>query len=157
MSLPLTQQQRAKRKRLAAVAAGASVTARKPEVAVTKVHDITVDVTGTVSLQDIRVRVQEVVETLHGVARVTLHGELAPDVDLRPRDLAVPAKTLDSLTGEVGDLYVAYNFEVIKDEATVRGEFVRQVTSSDLPEDEKRRVLVTGLRALDGREDLEVT
>jgi len=54
-------------------------------------------------------------------------------------------------------LYVAYNFEAIKDEATVRGEFVRQVTSSDLPEDEKQRVLVTGLRALDGREDLEVT
>ncbi len=65
--------------------------------------------------------------------------------------------TLESLTVEVGDLYVAYNFEAITDEAPVRGEFVRQVTSSDLAEDEKRRVLVTGLRALDGREDLEVT
>ncbi len=27
----------------------------------------------------------------------------------------------------------------------------------NLPDDEKRRVLVTGLRALDGREDLEIS
>ena len=115
------------------------------------------DVTGAGSEQDIKARIQEAVSTLQGVARVTLHGELAPEVDLRPRDLTALTATLESLTVVVGDLYVAYDFEAIINESTVRGEFVRQVTSSDLPDDEKRRVLVTGLRALDGREDLEVS
>jgi len=142
---------------VATVQEDGSVHRERVRVAVTEVHDITVDVTGTESQQDIRARVQEAVEILQGVARVTLHGELAPEVELRPRDLSSLATILESLTVEVGDLYVAYNLEAIKDEATVRGEFVRQVTSSDLPEDEKQRVLVTGLRALDGRKDLEVT
>ena len=44
------------------------------------------------------------------------------------------------------------------DEQTIRGQFVRDVLSSDeLDQDKRRRVLVTGLRALDGRgDDLEV-
>jgi uncharacterized protein YjlB len=126
-------------------------------VAVTEIHDITVDVTGCGSQQDVRSRVQEVVEALRGVARVTLHGELSPAIDLRPHDiLSLPTK-LESWTVEIGNLYVGYDFEAIKNEATVRGEFVRQVTGAEMPEDEKRKVLVTGLRALDGRDDLEVT
>jgi len=39
----------------------------------------------------------------------------------------------------------------------VRGLFVRMVQeTSDMNDEERRRVLLTGLRALDGREDLEV-
>ena len=57
---------------------------------------------------------------------------------------------------EVGDLQAAYDLDMISQEETVRGEFVREVIGQDLPEDDKRRILATGLRALDGREDLEV-
>ena len=45
--------------------------------------------------------------------------------------------------------------ESIRQEPTVRGQFVRDVLDSDLADDEKRRVVVTGLRALDGRTDLD--
>lgn len=142
---------------VATVRENGSVHRERVRVAVTEVHDITVDVTGCRNQQDIRDRVRDSVGTLRGVARVTLHGDLTPEVDLRPRDMAALSTNLDSLTLAVGDTHVAYNFEATQDEATVRGEFVRQVNLSDLPEDEKRRVLVTGLRALDGRQDLEVT
>ena len=50
----------------------------------------------------------------------------------------------------------AYNFEAIRAEPTVRGQFVSDVLDAGLPPDEERRVLTTGLRALDGRNDLEV-
>ncbi|MDO8751541.1 MAG: metallophosphoesterase [Dehalococcoidia bacterium] len=142
---------------VATVAGDGSIQRERVRVAVTEVHDITVDVTGCGSQQDVRSRVHEAIGPLRGVARVTLSGELVPEIDLRSRDMLSLATSLESLTVEIGDLYVAYDLETIKDEATVRGEFVRQVTAADLPEDEKRRVLVTGLRALDGREDLEVT
>jgi hypothetical protein len=51
---------------------------------------------------------------------------------------------------------VAYDFDAISQEATVRGEFVREVMGLDMSADETRRILITGLRALDGRDDLEV-
>ena len=56
----------------------------------------------------------------------------------------------------MGNLHVAYDVESIAEEETVKGEFVRSVLSQDLSGDEQRRILVTGLRALDGRDDLEV-
>jgi hypothetical protein len=52
---------------------------------------------------------------------------------------------------------VAYDLEVIKQEQTVRGQFVRDVLdSTDLSKEERHRVIVVGLRALEGRSDLEV-
>ena len=51
----------------------------------------------------------------------------------------------------------AYAIEQIAQEQTVRGQFVRDVLAAGgLPEDQRRRVLITGLRAFDGRPDLEV-
>ncbi len=82
---------------------------------------------------------------------------LVPAIDLRPSDLLSLPTNLESWTVGIGNLHIGYNLEAIRNETTVRGEFVRQVTGADMPEDEKRKVLVTGLRALDGRDDLEVT
>ena len=53
-------------------------------------------------------------------------------------------------------MHVAYDLEVIAQERTVRGQFVRDVLDFGFSAGEQRRVLVTGLRALDGRDDLEV-
>ena len=92
-----------------------------------------------------------------GFARLTLSGELSADIDLRPRDLSGVDTALDGVHVAVGDVNVAYDVESIRAEQTVRGEFVREVLQQDIPEDDKRRILVTGLRALDGRDDLEVS
>jgi hypothetical protein len=51
---------------------------------------------------------------------------------------------------------IAYDLARIEQELTVRGQFVRDVQASQLPPQERQRVIVTGLRALDGRADLEV-
>ena len=41
-------------------------------------------------------------------------------------------------------------------DATLRGEFVRTVLSSDYSEEEKRRIMAYGLRVLEGREAEEL-
>ena len=133
-----------------------SVSRQRMNVAVSEAHDLRVDVTGAESHQDIRSRVGEKVNGLRGYARITLNGDLAPKIDIRLADIATLESSLDSLVAKIGDIHVAHDVDSIAEEQTVRGEFVRSVLNQDLPEDEKRRILVTGLRALDGRSDLEV-
>jgi hypothetical protein len=69
-------------------------------------------------------------------------------------DLARVAPWLDAVVVRPGALSVAYDIEAITSEATVRGAFVRDVLDSDHPEELKQKVVVTGLRALEGRTDL---
>jgi len=78
---------------------------------------------------------------------------------LRLEDVAaLRPVNLDALVPRLGRVCVAYDYDRLAEEPTVRGQFVRDVlAAAELTEDERRRVLVTGLRALDGRGDeLEV-
>lgn len=139
---------------LATIEPDGAVRRERRRVAQSVVHDIVVDVTGCASQQDVRDRVVETLQGRCGVARVTLRGDLAPDADLRPLDLH--DAWLDALLVRAEAVRAAYDFDAIAREPTVRGRFVRDVQAADLPEDERRRILVTGLRALAGRDDLEV-
>ena len=133
-----------------------TLTRERVTVAVSDVHDLEVDVSGAESKQDIRNRVGERVNGLSGFARVMLNGELAANIDVRPTDFEPMQSSLDSMSVNVGKLYVGYDYDAIKGEQTVRGEFVRSVLDQDLEDNEKQRILVTGLRAFEGRDDLEV-
>ena len=142
---------------IASVQGDGTIQRKRVYVAVTQIHDLSIDVTGSTSQQDVRNRLEEALKGLSGFARVTLTGDLSADIDFRPPDLSTIDSGLDSALLEMSNLHIAYDLESIREEQTVRGEFVREVWEQDLPEEEKRRILVTGLRALDGRDDLEVT
>ena len=142
---------------LASVHGDGSVQRKRVSVAVTEIHDIDVDISGCTNQQEVRGRVEESIEDLAGVARVNLKGELDPNVDFRIRDIqSLSASHNLSSTFQIGNIHSGYDFEAIQNKPTVRGKFVTNVTAADMPEEEKRKVLITGLRALDGREDLEV-
>ena len=139
------------------VGADGSVAREWRRVSQTRVRDLTVDVTGCASADDVRRRLADTVGTEPAFVRATLHGEIDPDVDLRERDLAGAAPWLHGLLVKIGDVRPAYDFAAIARDGTVKGAFVRDVQQSpSLSDAEKRRVLVTGLRALEGRSDLEV-
>lgn len=135
----------------------ARITTARHSVAVSHVFDLSVDVTALGSKQEIRDSITAALDGRHGYARVTLTGELAPDVDLRTDDFDDVPHALDSPPiFRLGAVTVAYDLARIGQELTVRGQFVRDVQDSQLPPEERQRVIVTGLRALDGRDDLEV-
>lgn len=130
-------------------------------VAVTTAHDVEVDVTGCTSVDEVRARARALLDGCEGVARLTLSGELSPDVDLEPAaDLASDALGLggiEALQVRTVRLQPAYDLSTIAEEETVRGQFVRDVlAASELDEQERSRVITVGLRALAGRSDLEV-
>jgi DNA repair protein SbcD/Mre11 len=125
-------------------------------VAEAHAHDIEVDVTGCGTVTDVRTRVRAELQGLSGVARVTLVGELPADVDLRPDDCETVAEWLDAVVARTDRIRTAIDVAQLTTAPTVEGEFVRRVLGAGLGVDEERRVLLTGLRALAGRDDLEV-
>jgi DNA repair protein SbcD/Mre11 len=141
---------------VATIGPDGTIDRRTRAVAATLVHDLTVDVSGCASQQDVRDAIRAQLTGLSGSARVTLKGELGTEVDLPPGDLNTLGPHIDGLQVRLGTIHVAYDLEAIAQERTVRGQFVRDVLESDLSADDQRQVVATGLRALDGREDLEV-
>jgi len=125
-------------------------------VATSAVHDVDVDLTGCTSRSEVCDRVGAALAGRQGVARVNLCGEVAPDVDFVRADLDSATRALDAFVVRSARVRVAYDFDAIGAEPTVRGQFVRDVSSAGLDPERRRRVLVTGLRALEGRMDLEV-
>ncbi len=141
---------------IATVRPDGSIARERRRVASTAAHDLMVDITPCTGLQQIGDLVAATVNGLDGVARITLQGTLNPAVDLHLEDLYAFAPRLQAATFRLGRVYPPYDLVAISQELTVRGRFVQDVLAAGLPEDETRDILVTGLRALDGRSDLEV-
>ena len=132
------------------VAPDGSVERTRYDVAGGRVHEVTVDVTGTIRAAEVRERVEAAVADLTGVVRVTLNGALAPTVDLA--DLTGLGGHLDGLVLRQGRFVIGHDLDALARERTVRGQFVRDVRADpSLDEDTRTRVLLAGLRALDGR------
>lgn len=141
---------------LATVAADGTVTRERLPVAATDVWDEEIDLTGCSSATEIATLVSERLAGRAGCARVTVTGELPPEVELSLSELERCAPGLAAVVVRARSLTTAYDIESIREEGTVRAQFVEDVLAAGLPEEIGRKVVVTGLRALAGRNDLEV-
>ena len=119
-------------------------------------HDLELDITGCMSRTEIRGRLKETVANLCGLARVTVRGEVPADLDFNLRDLAEVQHSLEGLLIRMGRIRPRFAIENIAKEPSVRGQFVRNVLAAVMDDEKRQRVLMTGLRALEGRRDLEV-
>lgn len=142
---------------VACIGTDGSVTRDRRRVAITSAHEIDLDVSGFESQQDLLNSLRCEIRGKGGVARLNVSGDLDPDVDLSDALLGNELyEAFDAAIVRYGDLRPAYDFDAIAKEPTVRGQFVKDVRSAGLALDEERRILATGLRALDGRADLKV-
>ena len=122
------------------------------------VSDLDVDLTGCVDRDEVLSRVEAALSGRTGFVRLSLSGELSPDIELVDAEVQqVGGVGLDHLVVRRSKLRVAYDLDALRDEATVRGQFIRDVVSDTALDDATRdRIITTGLRALDGRRDLDV-
>lgn len=135
-----------------------SVHRERVVVAADGMHDVAVDLSGITNSSEIGDRVADAVRDLQGVARVTLTGEVDPDVPVTLDGLDQVGGTSLAVVARLGRIDLAYDIDDISTQQTVRGQFVRDVQASDLDAETQRKVLATGLRALDGRTgELEVS
>jgi exonuclease SbcD len=141
---------------IATIADDGSISREVRAVTQTEVQDVQVDITGCASAAEVRTRVASALAGLHGMCRVILEGAVEPTLDLNLADLSSLQSALDAVVYTKGRLRSSQDLDVIGQEQTVRGQFVRDVLDSEMDHDEQRRVIETGLRALSGRKDLEV-
>lgn len=144
---------------LVTVADDGTVTRERHVVTTSIVADLDVDLTGVTFNDEVRERVRDALADQRGVIRLNLRGEIDPKVDLRASDiLDLRPAGVDALIPRFR-LRVGYDLAAIKEEPTIRGQFVRSVIDApDLTEDDRHRILITGLRALDGRgTELEIS
>ena len=140
---------------LATLSVDGVVDPERRSVAVSEVHDLTVDLRGSAHAEEVLDAVSEALVGVAGFVRVTLEGEVAASLELNLGELRQLGEHLDGLLVRVGDLSDGYDLATIEREASVRGQFARSASGIADP-DLRRRVLLTGLRALEGRFDLEV-
>ena len=142
---------------IATIDATGRVQRERRRVASGQVQDVDLDITNCATREQVRERVDKATDGLSGVVRLTVSGEIDEDVVLHEDELRDFLLTrFEAAQIRRGELRAGYDLDAIRQEPTVRGRFVNDVMEAGLPEDEQRRVLITGLRALDGREDLEV-
>lgn len=141
---------------VATISPDGRIARERHRVAVTEMHDLELDVTGMTTQQQLLEWLEAEISYLSGFARLTVTGELVSTIDIHKSDLRDRLRNFEAAQIVFGDLRPSYNLELIRQESTVRGQFVSDVLDSDLADDEKRRVVVTGLRALEGRTKLEV-
>lgn len=141
---------------IATIHADGSVSRERRRVAVSEVHDLEVNVDGAAHSDEIVTIVRERLASAVGCVRVTLSGEVAPSVQLDLRELQLLGPHLDGLVVRAANLAIGYDLDAIGEEATVRGQFVRSAAAEIADPVLRRRVVLTGLRALEGRSDLAV-
>ena len=141
---------------IATIGADGAVRRERRAVGVTRTHDLELDITGCASRQEAFDRLAEKVDGRSGYLRLRVSGEMNASMELGQSDLEGELTGFAAVQIDTGGIRPAYDFDALVEEQTVRGQFVRDVRDAGLPDDERRRVLVTGLRALEGREDLEV-
>lgn len=142
---------------LVTVADDGAVTREWQVVARSQVTAIEVDLTGVTHNAEALERAGNALTGKAGLVRLDLHGEVAPTVDLQESDFqGLRPSTVEVLIPRLR-LRFGYDLTTIKEELTVRGQFVRSVIDAPgLSEEDRDRIIVTGLRALDGRRDLGV-
>lgn len=141
---------------IATIQPDGSVHRVRHSVAVSAVHDLRVPLDGCAHSDDVRAAVDAAISGLGGCVRITVTGELPSGVEIDLRDLHRLGGHLDGLLVRAEGLSVAYDLEALAEEVTVRGQFVRDALREIADLDQRRRVVTTGLRALEGRADLEV-
>jgi DNA repair exonuclease SbcCD nuclease subunit len=116
-------------------------------------HDVTVDVTGAVTLPEIENRVSVAVGGIADtdMVRLTLTGEVEDHYLKQPEQIGSMLSGMFYFAKVKDAIRLLLRPERFRNDVSLRGGFVRRVLSDrDLSEEDKERVLTFGLRALEG-------
>lgn len=119
-------------------------------------HEITVDISSSSTTHDVDHLIKESLSSIPtlDLIKINLVGNISEDAHI-DYDLILSAlNELYYFVKLVNKTRLNINIDSYKNDVSIKGEFVRQVLSSNLPESEKEQIIITGLKALGGESDL---
>ena len=119
-------------------------------------EEIEVDISDTMTTTEVETKIDEKVRNISRdnlikiilVGKVDINSERDIDYLLKKyNDEFYFLKIYDRTTLEIN--YLDY-----ENDASLKGEFIRMILNEDLPEEEKKEIIITGIRALSGERDI---
>ena len=122
------------------------------DVSQTKVTQVEIILNGEASSTEIVDRMKRELRDLSGYVRVVISGEISESARFNVKDLEQEKfRNLEGVVFKVGNIRPILDYEALAQEQSVRGAFVRDVIAApSLTEEDKSKILATGLRALAG-------
>ncbi len=119
-------------------------------------HTVTVDITGVTTTQDAAVRMDAVIRegkyASSSLVKFVLKGEVDVECEVETDFLEEQFADYFYFCKVYDDTKIKVNYQDYEKDASLKGEFVRLVSASDLTEEEKAIVIRTGILALQGEE-----
>ncbi len=119
-------------------------------------EEIEVDISGTMTTTEVEAKIDNKIQNIEkeNLIKIILTGKVdinsERDIDYllkRYNNKFYFLKIYDKTTLEIN--YLDYQNDV-----SLKGEFIRTILKEDIPEEEKKEIIVTGIKALSGEEDL---
>lgn len=118
-----------------------------------QLHDVSVDITGVADESSL---VENIIRTLHisseDLYRVTLTGDVSEELNIDINYLTRKFSNECYYIKFVNNTKLAIEYESYVNDISLKGEFLRTVMAQDLPQNLRDKIIVTGLKALAGRE-----
>ncbi len=123
-------------------------------VARRKVHDIPVPLSGSLSYNDVMAAIESAVAYIDrkDIVQVVLTGEITEDTEIEIESYMAALKDRFYCFRIKNHTETKIDYEKYQNDVSLKGEFIRLVQErTDLSEDDKGRIIMTGIKALAGR------
>lgn len=117
-------------------------------------YDVNVDITGTSTSMEVEEKIKEALKNIEvqNLIKINLMGKVEIDserdinyLERKYKEIYYFIKIYDKTTLKID--YMSYEYD-----ASLKGEFIRLVLKQNLPEEETRKIIITGIKALSGEE-----
>ncbi len=119
-------------------------------------YELPVDVTGIVTTQDAAGRIEKAIATTQysskSLVKIVLQGEIGVECELETDFLEEQFVDYFYFVKVCDETKLFIDYRDYEKDASLKGEFIRMVSASDLTEADKAKVIRTGLLALQGEE-----
>ena|SRR5574344_8634 len=119
-----------------------------------QLHEVNVTIEGSMSYADIMDAIKKATSGIDkdDLVKVVLCGDVTEDTEIDLNAYQMQLSNNFYFIKFEDKTQLAINFEKYKNDVSLKGEFVREVESQDIPSDEKNKIIMIGLKALAGRE-----
>lgn len=118
------------------------------------IHDIQVELSGSLSYNEIMKKIDESVADIpqSDIVQVTLSGEVTEETEIEPDSYVSTIENNFFYVRIKDKTELKIDYEKYKNDISLKGEFIRLVNQNNgLSDEEKAKVIMTGIKALAGR------